>query len=105
MIRLKAGVSIAALRPQMLVVLQVADAVYAKHGVDCVVTSGDEGTHSRGSRHYSGDAVDLRTRTLGAGDRSQVRFELAEALGDAFDVVLEGTHIHVEYQPKGGANQ
>ena len=105
MIRLKRGVSIASLQPQMLVALQVADAVYEKRGLDAIVTSGDEGAHGSGSLHFVGLAVDLRTRTLEPGDRGNVRFELSEALGEGFDVVLEGDHIHLEYQPKKGANQ
>ncbi len=105
MIRIKAGVSIAALRPQMNVLLAIADAVYAHYGVDCWITSGYEGVHGSGSLHFIGLAVDLRTRDLEPGDRVEVRAEISKAAGEEFDLVLEGDHLHCEYQPKFGANQ
>lgn len=30
--------------------------------------------------------------------------EIKESLGDEFDVVLESTHLHIEFQPKGALN-
>ena len=105
MIHIKPGVSLASLKPQMVLLIAIADGVFAKRNVECIVTSADEGTHGRGSAHFTGFAVDLRTRTLEPGDRSQVAHEIRYAAGESYDIVLEGDHIHCEYQPKKGANQ
>lgn len=100
MISHKPGVRIAFLRTALFHAVHVADQVYAAHGEpETVVTSGTEGTHSPGSLHYVGLAVDLRL-TSGRGKAEAIRRQLAERLGADFDVVLENDHIHIECQPK-----
>lgn len=67
-----------------------------------VITAATDGPHSRASLHYSGSALDFRTRDLGL-DRhgmESLAKTLRERLGHDFDVVLEETHLHVEWQPK-----
>lgn len=64
-----------------------------------VVTSIREGTHGYASFHPSGRAFDLRL-PVGVNIASFVQ-RLKKHLGNDFDVVLESTHIHVEYDPKG----
>lgn len=100
MLKLKPGVRIIGLRPEIMLAVQVAASVYDKFGYDCVITSGTDGSHSRGSLHYAGQAVDLRTWIVNVEHRRPIRDEIAAALGGDFDVVLESNHIHVEYQPK-----
>lgn len=101
MIKLKKGVSVSELKPQMLIVLQIADCIYKKHGQDCIVTSGNDGLHKMNSLHYTGYAVDLRTRCLQDRETEQnVAAELAAALGAEFDIVLEKNHLHIEYDPE-----
>jgi len=79
----------------------VAESVYRDRGYDCVVTSAIDGVHSHGSRHYSGLAVDLRTRNIDAEDMKRMVFnDIKHALGADFDVVLEETHLHIEFDPK-----
>lgn len=97
---LKPGVRIHGIAPEMVVALMAADGVYRANGAELVVTSVADGVHSRGSKHYIGHAVDLRTRHIKPQVAVKVRNELAEALGADFDVVLEGDHIHVEFDPK-----
>lgn len=102
MMRIKPGVSVRALRPQLLLAVLAADRLMAAMSVDLVITSGDEGQHSRGSRHYSGLALDFRSRDLVDHEtKLGVANALRECLGDEYDVLLEETHIHVEYDPKG----
>lgn len=102
MIRIKHGVSLRSLSPQLLIAAMVAESLMTRFKVDLVITSGDEGQHSRGSKHYSGLALDFRTRDLKTHEvKRTVAEALAEALGDEYDVLLEETHIHVEYHPKG----
>lgn len=81
-----------------------------------MVTSADDSTHSKGSRHYIGRAFDLRCfgdRTGGLKDlegnvigEDQQRdvaaiwtARLSMFLGGDYDVILEVDHIHVEYDP------
>jgi hypothetical protein len=105
MISLKPGARITGLRNEALFAVYVAYSIYADEGYDMIITSGTDGSHSRGSEHYKGDAFDLRTRHLGAGEAEKIRDMLASALGSEFDVVLESTHIHVEFDPKRGINK
>ena len=102
MLRMKEGVSIAGIRPELSVGLSIADGVFAKRGRDCVVTSGVEGEHMKGSKHYVGLAADLRKRHLPGGMDAEVVVELRRDLGADFDVVLKPTHIHIEFDPKAG---
>ena len=98
----KKGVRLHNLQPQAVVAMTIAAFVYALYGKECVVTSVNDGKHSRGSLHFVGAAFDLRTRHLEDQEQREViTLKLREALGDQYDVVLESDHIHVEYQPKG----
>ncbi len=97
---IKEGVKLAGLRPEMLVALMVANHVYASIGKNVVVTSVMDGKHSRGSLHYVGFAFDLRINSLTASEIKIVVHLLKLHLSSEFDVVLERTHIHVEFQPK-----
>ena len=74
----------------------IAEEVYGKQGVELVITSANDGKHGDKTLHHKGLALDLRTWTLG-GREGEVAKALQEALGEAYDVVLEVDHIHVEY--------
>ena len=93
------------LQPVMWVV--IIDAWYLWRFVfdqDLVWTAGTDSKHNGPSLHYVGYAVDLRTNTLTEEQRKHARDELADALGRDFDVVLEGNHMHIEFQPKHPIN-
>lgn len=98
--KLKPGVRVHGLRPEVVIAMLAAESVALRHGQELVVTSGIDGSHSRGSEHYKGDAFDMRTWWWGAAEQRVVANDLADALGTDFDVILEGNHIHVEYDPK-----
>lgn len=101
MLKLKPGTRILGIKPETVLAIAVAQSVFDSKGYDCTITSGVDGRHSRGSRHYSGYAFDLRTRHLPDTDAKQrIHLLLKQALGADFDVILEPTHIHVEYDPK-----
>lgn len=100
---LKQGVRVLGIRPEVVLALIVADGVWSRSGVDLVVTSAIDGTHTRASKHYTGCAVDLRTH--GMADPEKGTTELRDALGADYDVILEGKgtpneHCHVEFDPK-----
>lgn len=94
--RIKPGVRVRGLKPEAVIALMVAKGVYESHGYEAVLTSGTDGKHSSGSFHYTGEAIDLR---LPPADHELIRDELAERLGESFDVILEADHIHVEHDP------
>jgi hypothetical protein len=61
------------------------------------ITSTTGGQHMIGSLHYEGLAVDFDIPTWTDSERSDIANKLANRLPRQYDVVDEGTHIHVEY--------
>jgi hypothetical protein len=99
--KLKSGVRVQGIRPELILAIVIADGVWRDDaGAEMVVTSVTDGRHSRGSLHYTGAAFDIRTRDLVPDTVPDLAERLRKALGEDYDVVLEATHIHVEYQPK-----
>ena len=94
---IKAGVDISRLRPEIRKKLnEIARRVWTIEKEELVITSTYEGSHSEGSLHYADLAVDIRWHKKG----QEVRDELRDKLGMDYDVCLEATHIHIEYDPK-----
>lgn len=106
MLKLKTGVSLRALCPQMaMIAAGIVEPIYRKYGYDAVITSANDSVHKSGSLHYTGKALDFRLNSLKQPDRIKVVGEIAVALGDDFDVLheSEGTsneHMHIEFDPK-----
>lgn len=63
------------------------------------ITSGLEGKHGTNSLHYSGNAIDLRTRNLTEDQIDDIASDLQSRLGNDYDVVIEPDHMHVEFDP------
>lgn len=101
-LELKPGASLNGLDPIVyLYGLPIIDAIHrVVAGRDAIITAGTDGKHMVGSLHYRGRAVDLRTHDLTPAKRTELRDALARGLGRGWDVVIEPTHIHVEYDPK-----
>lgn len=97
---LKEGVRLNGLRPEMLLGIFIVQRAYSRLCTTCVITSITDGAHSDASLHYSGCAVDFRTRNV--PDTAQLLKMVRAAFGNSpdFDVILEVDHLHVEYQPK-----
>ncbi|MEM8798865.1 MAG: hypothetical protein AAGF15_02165 [Pseudomonadota bacterium] len=103
--QLKSGVRIAGIRPEMVLAILIIERVFADHAVPLVLTSLMEGRHRRASLHYLGCAVDFRRHQADEKYKTEaVDRDLRAALGGDFDVVLEPTHWHVEFQPKTPIN-
>ena len=98
--KLKPGVRLTGIRPEILFALIATERAYNQAGHELVVTSCVDSKHSRGSLHYSGAAVDLRTRDVPPDVMQAIVAEVREALGADFDVILESDHLHIEYQAK-----
>ena len=100
MLFLKPGVRITGMRPEILLAAVAAMKVYEAAGHDFTITACVDGKHIAGSLHYSGAAIDVRTRDLAADEVQKIIAKMKECLGGDFDVLLEVDHIHIEFQPK-----
>lgn len=87
------------LDPVMAPVIPTIAAVWAERGGPIVtITSGRDGVHTS-DRHPKGLAVDNRTRDVAGGAEevlTRARIVLGR-LGAGFDVIVEGDHMHSEY--------
>lgn len=107
--KLKAGVSLKGLQPQMCVAMMVVEDCYQRQvpAHEVWITSANDGTHGVDSLHKLNGicrALDFRTKDY-SGNKEELRNDIKVSLGDEFDVVLEHLggeqeHIHVEYDPK-----
>lgn len=98
MIELKDGTDVRGLHSILWAMIYDIEPFYAEQGLALTLTSALDGKHSKGSLHYSGLAVDIRTKTL--SEPKDMYDRIKSVLADAFDVVWHDTHIHIEYQPK-----
>lgn len=98
--KINKGVNIQGIDFKLRPALMYAEDIWKSHGQELVITAGMEGEHSASSLHYYGLALDLRTNYFSLDTARIVCLELANKLGRNFDVVLEKSHIHVEYDPK-----
>jgi len=65
-------------------------------GRDAIVTYTTNGQHSPNSAHYSGNAIDVRTRDLTVEQTRQVTNRLQQELGAGYRVIMEADHIHIQ---------
>ena len=99
---LKDGVSVGGCRAEILIAaISIICPLFKRYGHQAVVTSGTEKyKHSaHRSRHYSGDALDFRSRYFNKKVQHEVADELQKRLGDNFVVILESHHFHIHYAP------
>ena len=93
---LKAGVDISRLERNTRRGLGIAEAVFNEQAEEIIVTSTYEGNHGGGSLHYADQAFDLRLVDHG---QERMGVLLRDRLGIKFDVLVEGDHWHLEYDP------
>ena len=67
---------------------------------DTLVTSGNDKVHMRGSKHYSDEALDFRTRDISDANILRWASAIRSRLGKDYQVVIENDHLHVEFDPK-----
>ncbi len=85
----------------LTLMMMVIDAVFQEVlGNGATITSGVDGKHMFGSKHFIGHALDIRTRGIGGLELETITKKLRERLGIDYDVILEETHLHVEFDPK-----
>ncbi len=89
------------LKPEITIVFPIINEVCSDQGVyDIILSSGTDRKHGYKSLHYPGLAVDFYWRGYKHEDAELVKSVLKNRLGLLYDVVVEDTHIHIEYQPK-----
>lgn len=106
MVICKSGVTFRGFPPamvHMLTVLRVASEAHQEvPDKTLVITSANDSTHAQGSRHYSNEALDVRSKSFKTGaDKHSFRSKLAADLGEQFTVLLEGEgeaqeHFHIQ---------
>ncbi|MFA5101051.1 MAG: hypothetical protein WC547_09240 [Candidatus Omnitrophota bacterium] len=103
------GVKLFGLNIVMRPALRAVDIVYARYGVEAVITSTTEGVHSAGSYHPYGYAFDVRTRDLPGVHMARFIAEITVEIAKQarllwgvkpakFQVIVESNHLHVEYE-------
>ena len=102
----KRGASIEGCRPEILLAAIKIESLYAKHGVDLVITSGSEEYEHDAYRsaHYRGDGQDWRIKSIPKQDRKKLLRAIKRKLGPNYVVIHEniGTpqeHIHAHWSP------
>jgi len=85
----------------ILKVLPTIQTACDNYGVEFVVTSGVEGRHKQDSKHYEGNALDMRSREFNGGSMGEECRSFCEylqaVLGGDYFVLQEGHHIHIQY--------
>jgi hypothetical protein len=100
------GTNGSGLTPNITNIEETVDRIHQTYANrDAIVTYTTNGRHSERSLHYSGNAIDLRTRDLTREQIAAIVEQLREELGDDYDVIFEGDHIHIEYDPSDNQNQ
>ncbi len=72
---------------------------------ELLVTSGNDSVHMVGSKHYTDEALDFRTKTLTTAEKHALAVTVRGRLGRNYDVILESEgqpseHLHIEHDPK-----
>ena len=72
---------------------------------DMLVTSGNDSTHMQGSKHYTDEALDFRTKHLTPQQKHALTTLVKVRLGLDYDVIQEfeglgNEHLHIEWDPK-----
>ncbi|MGL1886303.1 MAG: hypothetical protein OCD76_07290 [Reichenbachiella sp.] len=107
MIKFKKGVKLDGITKECIWAMSVVDRHFDLYFErDIVITSVNDGRHMKTSKHYEGNAFDLRTWTtdtsgvqMCADLKQGIGIALSDRLGIEYDLVVEKDHIHIEYDP------
>jgi len=105
MIKIKNGVDMSGLDHRLWKKARPIAAIFAKHGLDAVITSARRAPGGRFSWHHEGKAYDWRAKHIESPRLKRLILqEISNVCGRKFDVILHGEgnniHYHVEYDPK-----
>jgi hypothetical protein len=100
---LKDGFSFKGIRAEIVAGLQILTPIASNLGIKTLVlTAGTNGKHGDGSLHYSGLALDIRSRNLTREQKMGLLQGFNTSAGKNFDFILEdqgldNEHFHLEY--------
>lgn len=99
MIKAKSG-----LQPKNLIIVAACANIAEILGITVTMTAGINGKHMVGSKHYIGDALDIRSKSMKV-DKQLFLNEVMFRLGVDYQGFLESKntdneHFHIEYDPK-----
>ena len=106
---IKPGVDLRGLSPIWGVAYPMIQTVFEHYGYACTITSGADSEHKpksgRTSLHYSGLALDFRTKHMAAMDKEKVINAIRGALSNQFQILFENVglpleHLHIEWDIK-----
>lgn len=107
--KIKEGVDLSALVPEMILACQIIDRIFQDSGADCWVTSGKDGDHhgrpvggDTQDPHYTGKACDFRIAHVPQDIRLAIIDRIRLELGPEFVVLWESKgapneHLHVQW--------
>lgn len=99
-VRTKPGVRFATFTPDLVEILGAlvrlaAHPLLPSEGL--VITSGSDGQHLANSKHYTGQAVDVRSRSFATANKVAFTSVLRDTLGPRFTVLLEHEGLAQEH--------
>lgn len=100
MIEFKEGVDILGVSNEILLGIMALESVFWRHGIPFCITSCRDGMHKEGSKHYLGDAVDVRLPSRYSNIANVDIALLNEgraALNAQFTLLLEADHMHLQF--------
>jgi len=95
----KTDAKIKGMQPEILLAIFITNELLSKmFKKDLTLTSVTD-SHKPPSLHPKGQAFDMRTWGMSGVEKAEFGKELSQLLGGEYDVVVEGSHIHVEFDP------
>lgn len=84
----------------LLGIIALSD-IYKQHGQEIIITSGSELStkHCKNSKHYIGDAMDIRSRNTPTYILKAIQNDVRTSLPN-YDYLIESDHIHYQYNLK-----
>lgn len=95
----KTDAKVKGMQPEILLAIIITNELLSKmFKRDLTLTSVTD-SHKPPSLHPKGQAFDMRTWGMSGIEKVKFGKELSFLLGDEYDIVVEGSHIHVEFDP------
>ena len=93
------SVNLTGLSTKMHFAFGVAASIFLQFDKPMVITLANDGGHRNNSQHNRGDAIDIDTHLLTDSEALAMTHVISLMLGEDFDVMLEPTHLCIEYEP------
>jgi len=110
MLRIKSGVRLTGVKPELVIGIIRVLGVFESYDIDMWLTSVVDGVHREGSRHYAGEAFDIRTTHLATKTKANILRAVRAALGGTEfrlydEAQTKQPHWHISWHAsEGGAS-